>query len=201
MANPISRLAALALLLTAPLFAQIRSLPPVDESGRDPALVEYLTKLKAAVAKQDRDALVALVDPNIKNGFGGEDGLAYFTPEWALLQRLLDMGGAWSGDSFSIPYVFAKFPEDLDAFEYAAITGQGVRLRQDPSTSSRIRALMYYDLVKVEEQGEDWWKIVTLNGEPGYVSARYIASPVSYRAIFQKDDSGDWKMRAMLAGD
>ena len=201
MANSVTRRAALALLLAIPLLAQTRRLLPVDESGRDPSLVAYLAKLKDAVAKQDRAALVALVHPGIKNGFGGDDGVANFQPEWTVLERLLRMGGAWQGQSFSVPYVFAKFPEDLDAFDYAAITGQVVWLREAPTATSRGVRQLSYDIVRVEEQGAEWWKVTTLQGEKGYVFATYIASPVGYRAIFQKNERREWKMFALLAGD
>ena len=62
-------------------------------------------------------------------------------------------------------------------------------------------ALPIYDIVKVQDQGDAWWKIETLTGERGYVSARFIASPIGYRAIFQKNPRGEWKMSALLAGD
>ena len=201
MANPIARRAALALLFAIPLLAQTRRLLPVDEAGRDPSLVAYLAKLKDAVATQDRAALVALVHPDIKNGFGGDDGVANFHPEWPVLERLLRMGGAWKAQKFSIPYVFSKFPDDLDPFDYAAITGQGVWLREAPASTSRGVRQLSYDIVRVDDQGAEWWKVTTLQGEKGYVSATYIASPVGYRAIFQKNERGEWKMFALLAGD
>jgi hypothetical protein len=201
MANAIARRAALALLFAAPLLAQTRRLQAVDESRRDPSLVAYLAKLKDAVAKEDRSVLLPLVHPQIKLGFGGDDGIANFRPDWPLLRRLLAMGGAWQGDLFSLPYVFAKFPEDLDAFDYAAITGKGVWLRERPSIDSRGLRQLSYDIVKVDDQGEAWWKVQTLNGARGYVSSRFIASPVGYRAIFQKNERGEWKMFALLAGD
>lgn len=202
MENSIARRAALvAFLLAAPALAQTRRLLPVDESPRDPSLVSYLANLKAAVARQDRDALLALVHPDIKTSFGGDDGVANFHPEWPVLERLLRMGGAWQGATFSVPYVFAKFPADLDAFEYAAVTGQGVWLREGPSVSARRLRPLTYEIVQVREQGEDWWNVTTLRGENGYISARYVASPIGYRAIFQKDERGEWKMFALIAGD
>lgn len=201
MANAISRGAALAVLCALPLLGQPRRLPPADEAGRDPSLVAYLAKFKDAVEKMDRGALVPLIDPGVKLGFGGEDGIANFQPDWPLLQRLLRLGGAWKAGSYSMPYVFAKFPDDLDPFDYAAVTGSGVWLRERPSADARGLRQLAYDIVKVEGQGEQWWKVQTLDGERGYVSALYVASPIGYRAIFKKDRRGEWKLSALLAGD
>ena len=200
MANAISRRAALVLWVL-PLLAQTRRLLPVDESGRDPSLVVYLSKFKEAVAKQDRDALLPLIHPEIKLGFGGEDGIANFHPDWPLLQRLLSQGGAWKAGTFSIPYVFAKFPDDIDPFDYAAITGQGVWLRERPSADAHGVRQLSYEIVKVDDQGDAWWKVETLTGEHGYVSSRFIASPIGYRAIFEKSQRGEWKLSALVVGD
>jgi hypothetical protein len=174
---------------------------PVDESGRDPSLVAYLTKLKDAVSKHDLDALLPLIDAMIELSFGGENGIANFRPDWPLLARLLAMGGAWQEQAFCFPYVFAKFPEDLDPFEHAAVTGQGVWLREAPAASARGVRQLSYEIVKVDDQGEEWWKVTTLGGERGYVSARFIAGPGGYRAIFEKSARGEWKMSALVAGD
>jgi hypothetical protein len=164
-------------------------------------LVAYLAKFKEAVAHRNRDELVPLIAPEIKLGFGGEDGVANFRPDWPVLDRLLSLGGAWQGASYSIPYVFARFPDDLDAFDYAAITGKSVWLRERADAASRGVRLLDYELVKVEDQGEAWWKVTTLTGEKGFVSAKFVASPVGYRAIFNKNRRGEWKLSALLAGD
>jgi hypothetical protein len=201
MANSISRRSALALLLAVAASAQTRRLLPVDESTRDAKLVAYLAKFKDAVAHRNRNELVPLIAREIKLGFGGEDGIANFHPDWPALDRLLSLGGAWQGASYSIPYVFARFPDDLDAFDYAAITGRGVQFRAGPSPTARALRTMDYELVKVEDQDEAWWKITTLTGEKGYVSAKFIASPAGYRAIFNKNRRGEWKLSALLAGD
>ena len=201
MANPIARGAALAFLLAICAPAQTRRLLPVDQSARDPKLVTYLSKFKAAVTNRSRDELSPLVAPEVKLDFGGEDGIAYFQPDWPVLERLLSMGGAWQGESFSIPYVFARFPDDLDPFDYAAITGKGVWLRAEPSVTSRGVRTMDYEIVEVDDQGDEWWQVKTLSGESGFVSAKFIASPIGYRAIFNKNRRGEWKLSALLAGD
>ncbi len=53
---------------------------------------------------------------------------------------------------------------------------------------------MDYEIVQVEDQGEQWWQIKTLRGEKGFVSAKLVASPIGYRAIFNKNRRGEWKL-------
>jgi len=205
MENSIARRAALVLLLAVYATGQTRRLLPADAAARDPKLVAYLAKFKLAVAHRDRSELFPLVAPEIKLGFGGEDGIANFKPDWTVLERLLSMGGAWQGESFSLPYVFARFPADLDPFDYAAITGKGVWLREQPSSASRGIRTLDYELVKVEEhghgEGQYWWRVATLQGQTGFVHTQFIASPLDYRAIFNKNRRGEWKLSAFLAGD
>ncbi|MEO5926121.1 MAG: SH3 domain-containing protein [Bryobacteraceae bacterium] len=201
MAYPSARRWALAFFFVVSASAQTRRLLPVDEASRDLKLVAYLAKFKEAVAHRNPEELLPLIASEIKLGFGGDDGIANFHPDWPALERLLSRGGAWQGPAYSVPYVFARFPDDLDAFDYAAITGKGVWLREQATSTSRGIRTMDYEIVKVEDQGDDWWKVTTLRGEKGFVSARFIASPIGYRAIFQKNRRNEWKLSALLAGD
>ena len=45
-----------------------------------------------------------------------------------------------------------------------------------------------------------WYKIETLGGKKGFVSAEFVRSPIDYRACFEKKN-GKWKMTAFVAGD
>lgn len=189
-----------ALLAALPLAAQIRRLRPVDESGRDTSLVAFLAKFREAAAQRDRAALLPMIDPDVKLGFGGDDGIANFQPDWDGLNRILAMGGAWAGAAFVLPYVAERFPDSLDVFDYAAITGRGVWLRAGPSPQAERLRQMSYETVRVESQDTEWWKVVTQLGESGYVSARFVYSPIGLRAIFEKR-GGQWMLRALVAGD
>ena len=148
MASAITRRTALALLAGVSACAQVRRLLPVSEATtRDPALTRFVAELRDAVARRDESSLLRLLDPQVRSSFGGETGIAEFrqwwkldqpgSKLWPLLQRLFALGGLWDGDNYVFPYVFARFPEDLDSFEHAAITGQGVWLRTNPSPEAR----------------------------------------------------------------
>ena len=204
------RRTALALLAGVSACAQVRRLLPVNEpTTRDPALTRFVAELKEVVARRDESSLLKLLDPRVRSSFGGETGIAEFrqwwkldqpgSKLWPLLERLLALGGVWEGDSYVFPYVFARFPEDLDSFEHAAITGQGVWLRTNPSPEARGVRQLRYDVVRVLGQTDEWWEVETLDGARGFVAERYVMSPVSYRLILGK--RGQWRITALVAGD
>jgi hypothetical protein len=111
---------------------------------------------------------------------------------------------------FCAPYIFTDFPEDLDAFEYQVIFGENVNLRFRPDAAAEVTAQLSYNVVKVDYEnsigdgGEpatySWLKIETLGGKKGFVSAKYVRSPIDYRACFEKKN-GKWKMTTFVAGD
>ena len=114
---------------------------PVDEASRRPDFFTYRARLQMAVAAHDTDSVLSMVDPNIKLGFGGDDGLRMLrghltgadSPEyWRSLGRILALGGAFKGPSaFEAPYVFSNWPEGTDAFECLAVTGANVAVRKE----------------------------------------------------------------------
>ncbi len=60
-----------------------------------------------------------------------------------------------------------------------------------------------YEKSVKEETDEDkylWLKVEILGGKKGFVNAKYVRSPIDYRAIFDKNN-GKWKMTAFVAGD
>ncbi len=127
----------------------IRRLDPVSEAAKDPALLKYVERLKAIVAKRDTPALLALMNPTFRVDFdGGKGPLAFAkhwkpdTPDsavWKILDRLLSLGGTfYTPTLFAIPYVYTKFPFDLDPFAYVVVTRDQAALRPeaDPRSNS-----------------------------------------------------------------
>ena len=60
-------------------------------------------------------------------------------------------------------------------------------------------------LLPVDEAAEpyaesEWTRIKLRDGRTGYISSRYVRSPIDYRAVFNKMD-GRWRMTAFVAGD
>lgn len=137
---------------------------------------------------------------------------------WPLLEDVLRGGGTWGMDSksqenlFMAPYTFSTYSGE-DAFAQVAITGEGVRARAKPDLTSTIVTLLNYDIVTTEynEQASTTltdiggrkyaWTLVKLaDGRKAYVSNKFVASPVGYRAFFEQQD-GQWRMTVFIAGD
>lgn len=210
--------------------AQERYVMPVDEAAQDPSFLAFRTKLIAAAERKDTKYLMSIVDPKLEYSFGGYSGLAQFKKLWKLGRAdskfwkefllVLKNGGTFTGEgrnrlnSFAAPYTFTTFPNDLDGFEYHAIFGSNVNLRERPGTDSPVIAMLSYNVVRVDEQrstrkktgpGEydfeyDWYAVETLGGKKGFVKSEYVRSPIDYRAGFEKK-RGIWKMTFFIAGD
>ena len=202
---------------------------PVDEAPLDTSLFLFREKLIDIVGKKDLIALLALMDENVKVSFGdAEEGTAGFvsiwqldspskieqSPVWGHLETVLNLGGQLSPDkqSFYAPYIYSSFPTEFDPFEYSAITGSGVRIREDPSLNSRILKSLSYDVVKIRSILHD--KLETIGGEShpwvkvqipdteveGFVYGKYLRSPIDYRLGMSKE-KGSWQITFFVAGD
>lgn len=208
------RLLAALLFLHATLAAgQVGKLLPVDEAARDPEFFAFRAQLQAAVARHDAEAVLAAVDPSIRTSFGTGGGIADLRKKWNLsgadsrlwdeLGTVLAFGGAFrEGGLFAAPYVFARWPDRFDSFEHVAVLGKNVRVRAAPGSQGRILTALSFDVVRLAAPATDseWTRIKLRDGRTGYISSRYVRSPVDYRALFNKVD-GRWRMTAFVAGD
>jgi hypothetical protein len=199
--------------------AQVAKLYPSDEAPRDPSLFLARARLLRAIAERDTTALLAVVSPNIKNSFGGDDGIDEFrkswrleSPEsqlWSTLGTVLALGGGFlSENSFIAPYVFSEFPSSLDGFEYLAVVGRGVRAREEPDLGSPVVTTLTFDVVardrsrpEAKDASGRMWAPVRLRGAGrGYVAAEYLRSPIDYRAGLVRE-AGQWRLAFFVAGD
>ncbi len=206
-------LAALLFLYATLAAAQVGKLQPTDEAVRDPEFFTFRAQLQAAVARHDTEAVLAAVHPNVKNTFGGDDGIDAFRRIWKLpaadsrlwdeLGTVLAFGGAFQeGGLFTAPYVFGRWPEPFDSFEHVAVLGTSVRVRAEPGPKGRVLTSLSFDIVPLAAPAgsSEWTRIKLRDGRIGYISSRYVRSPVDYRALFNKID-GRWRMTAFVAGD
>lgn len=210
--------AALVVVFTAAAAAKERKLYPVDEGEKDASFSAFRDRLLKAASERDKKFLLSVIDPQIKWSFGDNHGSREFRRHWKIdgdgsglwgeLINVLSLGGTFSTSGgrkeFCAPYTFTRFPDDLDAFEYAAIVGKDVRVRAQPNADAPIVAALSYDLVKAEFPENDgatgWAKVTTPNGEQGYVLKKFVRSPVDYRACF-RNTKGKWLMTLFIAGD
>lgn len=197
-------------------------MPPVDEGESDPSFSSFRTKLIEAAKKRDAKYVLSILDPKIKNSFGGDNGIEEFKQDWKIdspdskfwkeFLAAMTNGGHMSDDKigFSAPYLFDGLPDDLDAFEHQVIFGKDVNLRAEPDLNSKVVGTLSYNVVttdydnSVKEPNSEndfaWLKIETLGGMKGFVKAEFVRSAIDYRALFAKKD-GKWTMRAFIAGD
>ena len=206
-----------ALLVVGSLLATVdaqRALLPVDEAAGQPDFFSLRAQLQRAIATRDVPALLAVVHPAIKNSFGGNDGIAQFRKVWAVdspssrlwdeLGTVLALGGAFhDADTFVAPYVFARWPEEVDAFAHLAVVGARVNVRASAHASAAVVDAVSFEILPVATPRapvNEAWVAVQLRGRIGYVAAAYTRSPVDYRAIFSKRD-GSWRLVTFVAGD
>lgn len=197
---------------------------PIDEGKTDASFKTFREKLIEAVKKRDVKYVLGILDPAILNSFGGDGGIKEFKEMWKIdspaselwdeLLIVLTNGGSFfkeeGNNLFCAPYSFKQFPDDLDAFEYQMIFDNNVNLRARPDLKTKTIAQLSYNVVKVDyensvanknKEGEYiWLKVETLGGKKGFVSAKFVRSPIDYRACFEKKN-GKWKMTTFVAGD
>lgn len=204
--------------MTSVVQGQSAKLLPVDEAAKDPSFFAFRARLLVAIARKDVNYLISVLDPQIRTDFGGGGGIADFKKAWHLerptsqiwneLASVLSLGGSFDNGSFSAPYIYSKFPDEFDAYEYRAVIDDGVRVRREPNTNGGIIKTLSFDIVKVIVEAptdsrlakRQWLTVELADGQKGFMAKEYLRSPIDYRAIFEKK-SGKWLMTAFIAGD
>jgi hypothetical protein len=192
---------------------------PVDEA--DTSFAEFRRRALAALQERDTAFVYGILAPDIKSSFGGDAGRADFQIMWKLdqpdssllwhaLTRVLTLGGKAQGDSFVAPYVFAVWPDTIDAFAHVAVTGQNVAAYAQPNATAPAMARLTHSILPVEEwQGQDdngtplpdgFARVRLPDGRSVWVRSADVYSPVGWRAFFEKRE-GRWIMTIFVAGD
>ena len=205
---------ACLLLLLFPIVAIAREpLPPRDEASRQPGFFSFRAQLAETIANRDTEALLAVVSPHVGTSFGGSGGIEEFRRTWALdsasspfwreMAVVLALGGSFQGaNRFVAPYTFSEWPDDRDAFTHVAVIGENVNIRDAPGFDSRVIATASFEILRSLEPGGtgSWTRVRLDDGRTGYISNRYVRSPIDYRAIFEKE-YGRWWLTVFIAGD
>ncbi|HJT80296.1 MAG TPA: SH3 domain-containing protein [Chthoniobacterales bacterium] len=196
-------------------------LRPVDDSSRDPEFRKFYAKLLSAIERKDHGFLISIVDPKIELSFGGDAGISRFkemwkpterkSPIWNELGEALRLGVTFDAKQgeFWAPYVFSRFPENYDGFDYSVIIAKEVKVRQKPKSSAPVLATLSYEIVRTNYSEfndaattgkPQWIKVGLSDGREGFVPAAMVRSPIDYRAGFAKKE-GKWMMTVFIAGD
>ena len=190
---------------------------PTDEGASDPSFAAFRERMREVVRKKEEVALMALIAPEVRTDFGGGGGHKDFRRAWELpspasrlwteLEGILAMGGAFqrAGEdrAFWAPYVYASWPESVDAFGGVAAVRPGVEILMQAEEGAQRTATVDYEILTLRsgaEEKEGWRAVRTHDGKEGWVRATDVRSPVGYRAGFS-NRSGEWKLEALVAGD
>lgn len=175
----------LTFLLTVNSFGQGTKMIPRNEVYKDSALTTFICKLQYAIMRKDAGYLLSVVDKNVKNSFGGNDGIEEFkkawkledanSPVWLCLSKLISLGGTFADyktnkgttPSFVFPYVFnIQLPHDsIDVYSVLVITGDKVNVRQHPDKAARAIDQLNYDMVLVDYEKS------SPQGKPGSIES------------------------------
>lgn len=174
-----------------------------------------------ALAARDTAFLYGMLAPEIRNSFGGDDSIAGFrriwrmeqpaSPVWDALSRVLQLGGRHDHDSvFVAPYVYALWPDSIDAFEHVAVVTANARVHQQPADSAQVIGALSHSILRLEDwkaldesgvASDSTWARVTLpDGRSGWVRGVDVYSPVGWRAFFVHR-AGRWVLQFFVAGD
>ena len=197
---------------------------PVDQSILDPTFFVFLNDLRKAVQQKSLFGLLDKVDKNIQTNANEVSGFAQFIEMWNLedeqkalqskiwskMEFVLDNGGVFNSGKtvYTAPYYYATFPSDTNFENGAAITGEGVRMRSQPTLNSSIVEVLSYDLVEIiDESGPSQtiggatfpWVKVRFQKKEGYIFGKFIGKKKDYSLKYKKRPNGDWKIVAFIA--
>jgi hypothetical protein len=195
-----------------------RKLLPVDQADR--SFAAFRDSLLTALQRRDTTFLYAILAPEIKNSFGGDDSIAGFrriwnmenpgsSQVWDALTRVLKLGGHMQGETFIAPYVFSAWPNDVDAFEHVAVTAANVPAYASPDPNAERVATLSHSILRLEQFPEpgdgvpssrSFARVRLPDGRSVWVSTAHLYSPVGWRAFFEKR-AGRWVMTLFVAGD
>lgn len=187
------------------------SYPPRDECKDLPGWSEFRSKLEKAVATRDADALAALTDPTVKLDFGSGSGLEEMRLRlrdknyklWDALAALLPLGCAADESRATMPWIFARAPDDVDAYSGMLALGAAVPAYAKPDAGTEPVTTLNWAVVNTEqfEEPKTPFALVTLpGGKKAYIETAKLRSIIDYRLLASRTRQG-WRIDALVAGD
>ncbi|MCB2059577.1 MAG: hypothetical protein R3E09_16415 [Novosphingobium sp.] len=185
---------------------------PRDECSGVPGAAEFRRGLAAAVLDRDADAMAALALPEVKLGFGGDDGRERFRERLRddndglmdELARLLQLGCAVNSQGgLTMPWYFAQEFGDIDAYGAALVAGENVPMLGKPDAQSTPVESLSWELVELTDgldPAQDFTRVRLRDGRTGYLPSGILRSLLDYRLLAVREGE-DWRISAILAGD
>jgi len=191
------------------------TLAPIDQCATVEGFAPFRQRLGDAVARQDSQALLALVADDVRASFGqGGDGKAAFveawtladrdevSPVWNALESALALGCAQSGDALVSPSIIAQLDPMVDGFTAMLAVSPDAVLRVAPNDGAQVVTALHWDLLTLTDMAVDegWYPVKLADGRAGFVRAEHVRSVLDYRAVFERRN-GRWLMTAFVGGD
>lgn len=199
--------------IAPPTLASLGPMPPSDGIADLPDARAIRDSLLAIVARRDSAALFAMVAPDIKLGFGGEEGIdearrLWFAPDrvpsiWETLDDLLTHGGAGTTTEFTAPYWFtSRLPDGADPFEALVVIDSATVVRGAPDTAAAAIGTLGHVVVRAADaEAPAGWSALALDSlRTGYVRSDQVRSPVGYRIRLERR-ADRWWITFLLQGD
>jgi hypothetical protein len=199
--------------------AELRSLAPSQSATGDPEFLAFIDRIKAISARKDARSLLALMGPVFRVDFDFGKGPASFSRRWRpqspssevwpVLDRLLALPGyRYDPTLYVVPYVYGKFPIDLDPLAHVAATADSVAVRELADANAKEIATLGRQIVPTVENyqvpvrldKEEWIKVAPSPDTAGFVRASDVYSPAGYRAFFEKK-AGRWRWISLVCAD
>ena len=196
-------------ITTKPLAAY----PPRDECAKLPGFSAFRDAVFAAVANRNGEALVSLADPEVHLDFGGGTGRDELRKRladpksglWQEIATLSSLGCAADGTVATLPAIFSRVPDDVDAALTMLVTGTAVPLRRKPSPAAEAARTFDWALVTLNGKGFDpaarYSEVTASDGTTGFVATAKLRSVLDYRLIADKSADGEYRITALIAGD
>lgn len=192
--------------------AALGPFPPKDECAGLPGFAEFRDRLLAAVDKRDAGVVAALADPAIRLDFGGgagrdelRDRLVARPELWGELAKVIQLGCAFEHGNATMPWIFARHPQDVDVFTTDLVLAAGVPLRARAENHAPIVRQLGWELVTrlgpFSAARPEYVEVEAVSDKArGYVAADRLHNLVGYRVLATRD-GGAWRLTAFVAGD
>jgi len=190
---------------------ELAKLPPADEAPRDPGLAALLGKIRGLAAHRNSSGLEALMLPTFRVEFDYGKGSAAFRRRWQsespssalwqVMDRLFSLGGTFYSDTlFALPYVYTRFPGDLDPLGHVVAVKADTRLLDRPGKDGAQVAAVDQAIIPLAQR----LRPPVMMSAGGYLEVKAprvgwcfvresdVYSPAAHRAYFEKRE-GRWR--------
>jgi hypothetical protein len=125
---------------------------------------------------------------------------------WPVLDRMLSLSGTfYSASLFALPYVYTRFPLDLDRLHYVVATGE-IPMRATSGTTGARVGVLKDSIVQLASPLTppavlaDVPSVAVRHPEHGvcYVAGSDVYSPAGHRVFFEKRQ-GQWRWLSLAA--